>query len=231
MKFNVSEVFYSIQGEGPEAGIPMVFLRFSGCNLRCSWGDLLCDTPYASWQPETNLLDLKTVASLVSEASSECRRIVLTGGEPTIQNNLEELCRFFVNRGYRLSIETAGSGPIPESVSTVVLSPKLSDSIPSDISAKTMHTRNRLKFYEFVPRGDQRVYLKFVIGPDTDMKEVDQIITDLAVNPDHIYFMPLGSTEKELAENSRRCWQEALKRGYRYSGRLHIHTWGNCRGY
>ncbi len=83
----ISEIFYSIQGEGELTGVPSVFLRTSGCNLRCSW----CDTKYASWNPEG---DEMTVDELVEKVTSfPARHVVLTGGEPLVAKEMPELAR------------------------------------------------------------------------------------------------------------------------------------------
>ncbi len=81
----ISEIFYSIQGEGRLIGIPSVFVRTSGCNLRCAW----CDTPYTSWQPEGQSY---TVAKILRELEKyPARHVVITGGEPLLAREIEEL--------------------------------------------------------------------------------------------------------------------------------------------
>ena len=82
----ISEIFYSIQGEGELTGVPSVFVRTSGCNLRCAW----CDTPYASWNPEG---EMRTVAQLVAtvQESRAARHVVLTGGEPMVAKGIHDL--------------------------------------------------------------------------------------------------------------------------------------------
>src|SRR5215471_17665810 len=82
----VSEIFYSIQGEGMLAGVPSVFVRLSGCNLRCSW----CDTPYTSWNPEGEQRTLPQIVAQV-EQHRTARHVVLTGGEPMIAKGIETL--------------------------------------------------------------------------------------------------------------------------------------------
>ena len=74
----VSEIFYSIQGEGSLAGVPSVFVRVSGCNLRCVW----CDTPYTSWNPEGREMSIGEI--LAQSTSYGASHVVLTGGEPMI---------------------------------------------------------------------------------------------------------------------------------------------------
>src|ERR1700704_5212716 len=81
----ISEIFYSIQGEGMLAGVPSVFLRTSGCNLRCTW----CDTPYTSWKPEGD--DLPLAAILADVRGHGSTHVVVTGGEPMIQQDIVQL--------------------------------------------------------------------------------------------------------------------------------------------
>src|SRR3954452_14708229 len=99
----ISELFYSIQGEGKLVGMPSVFVRASGCNLRCTW----CDTPYASWNPEGENLSVDTIASAASRFPA--RHIVLTGGEPMIMPEIVELCDTLKHRHYHITMETAGT--------------------------------------------------------------------------------------------------------------------------
>src|ERR1700687_811838 len=84
-RLRIAEVFYSIQGEGMLAGTPSVFVRTSGCNLRCVW----CDTPYTSWQPEGDFSMLGTVLSDVRRRWAT--HVVVTGGEPMM---VEGMVRF-----------------------------------------------------------------------------------------------------------------------------------------
>src|SRR5258707_13951653 len=82
----ISEIFYSVQGEGSLVGVPSVFVRTSGCNLRCVW----CDTPYTSWRPEGDELSLDEILARV-DASPQARHVVVTGGEPLIAPEIVEL--------------------------------------------------------------------------------------------------------------------------------------------
>src|SRR3712207_3366955 len=118
----VSELFYSIQGEGKLAGVPSVFVRASGCNLRCAW----CDTPYASWEPEGEDVPAEEIARRV--AGYGARHVVLTGGEPMIMPDVAELCRRLKDAGHHLTIETAATVWKDVPLDLASLSPKLANS-------------------------------------------------------------------------------------------------------
>src|SRR5688500_17359007 len=101
----ISEIFYSIQGEGELAGVPSVFIRTSGCNLRCSW----CDTKYASWNPEGSEVAVEEIVGRVRvHPAAHC---VLTGGEPMLAKEIAELASRLRAGGFHLTIETAGTIP------------------------------------------------------------------------------------------------------------------------
>src|SRR4051812_46511091 len=121
----ISELFYSIQGEGKLVGVPSVFVRASGCNLRCSW----CDTPYASWNPEGEEL---SVAEIVRRGGGNgARHVVLTGGEPMIMTEIVELCDRLKERGHHITMETAATVFKEVRIDLASLSPKLANSTPT----------------------------------------------------------------------------------------------------
>src|SRR5258705_1762757 len=96
----LAELFYSIQGEGKLAGVPSVFVRASGCNLRCTW----CDTPYASWEPEGDAPAVDEIVSRV--AAFNTKHVVLTGGEPMIMPDIAPLCDALLVRGHHITLQT-----------------------------------------------------------------------------------------------------------------------------
>ena len=99
----IAEIFHSIQGEGRLTGVPSVFVRTSGCNLRC-W---FCDTPYASWKPEGDSQNIETV--LLEVKRFGCPHVVITGGEPMIAPELPYLVDSLRSDGMHVTIETAGT--------------------------------------------------------------------------------------------------------------------------
>ncbi|MCS7009272.1 MAG: 7-carboxy-7-deazaguanine synthase QueE, partial [Chthoniobacterales bacterium] len=102
---HIAEIFYSLQGEGELVGVPSVFIRTSGCNLRCSW----CDTPYASWHPEGSPWTIEQIIDKV--VSFPAHHCVLTGGEPMIAKNIHTLAAELHRLGKHITIETAGTIP------------------------------------------------------------------------------------------------------------------------
>ena len=114
-KYRVNEIFYSLQGEGYWTGTPMVFVRMSGCNLQCPF----CDTQHQTFTE----LSTDEILSAVRSKGGACRRICLTGGEPSLQLD-ETLLSAFHTAGYSIHMETNGTRPLPEGVDWVTLSPK-----------------------------------------------------------------------------------------------------------
>lgn len=111
-QYRINEIFYSLQGEGAYTGVPMVFVRFAGCNLACPF----CDTQHEPYR-------LMTAAQIRDEISQyPCQRVCLTGGEPTLQVTAELIAEAF--EGYRVHMETNGTRPIPNGVDWATVSPK-----------------------------------------------------------------------------------------------------------
>src|SRR5260370_34841714 len=133
----IAEIFHSLQGEGSLVGVPSVFVRTSGCNLRCAW----CDTPYPSWQPEGE--ELSITAILTQVASYPAKHAVVTGGEPMIAPGIVELTDGLRARGLHITIETAGTGFAPVASDLMRISPNLANSTPGGSWAPKHH---RLRF-------------------------------------------------------------------------------------
>lgn len=115
--YRINEIFYSIQGEGEHTGKAAVFVRFSGCNLKCPF----CDTDFKSF-------DEMTAAQIVAGVKligGDCRFVVLTGGEPTLQADIH-LCDLLHEAGYYIAMETNGTMPVMIPVDWVTVSPKQS---------------------------------------------------------------------------------------------------------
>ena len=228
----ISEIFYSIQGEGTLAGVPSVFVRTSGCNLRCVW----CDTPYASWKPEG--VEMSVEAVLAEVRRFPARHVVVTGGEPMIAREMPALLGGLRAAGLHITIETAGTVP-PAGVACDLasLSPKLAHSTPSveKAGAAWVEKHERLRLQPAVLRewcSNHEFQLKFVVANEADVLEVKALLEQigLQVPADRVLLMPEGITMEAL--RARQDWLvEVCKReGWRYSPRLHIELFGNRRG-
>jgi len=221
----ISEIFYSVQGEGSLVGVPSVFVRTTGCNLRCSW----CDTPYTSWHPEGDELSLDTILSQAARYSA-ARHVVLTGGEPMLAQGIVELSNRFRELGMHITFETAGTIVAPVACDLMSISPKLSNSTPEGVFRQT-HERLRLQPDVLKHLTSEYDYqLKFVIAREEDLAEARAVIADIGAAPEKIVLMPEGITAETL--NARGAWIAELCKqfGYRFSPRLHVYLYGNKRG-
>ncbi len=221
----IAEIFYSVQGEGSLAGVPSIFVRTSGCNLRCSW----CDTPYTSWNPEGEDLSIDRILDRTLEFTS-ARHVVLTGGEPMIAPGIMELSQRFRDRGMHITIETAGTVLAPVACDLMSISPKLSNSTPEG-PFQAQH--ERLRSQPDVLRkltGSYDYQLKFVISCERDVEEARAVAFEVGAPPCKVILMPEGVTAEAL--DRRGAWiAEVCKRhGFRFGPRLHIHLYGNKRG-
>ncbi|MFG0264563.1 MAG: 7-carboxy-7-deazaguanine synthase QueE [Rhodopirellula sp. JB055] len=225
----ISETFVSRQGEGQLTGTNSVFIRTSGCNLRC-W---FCDTPYASWKPEGSSQSIESLLKLVAE--SGVNHVVLTGGEPLIAKGIVGLTDRLRAAGKHVTIETAGTVDPGVRCDLLSLSPKLRASTPDAKEhprwAK-LHAERRLPIdtMKQLIRSAKAIQVKFVVDSPEEMAEIDEVVGQLAVPPDSVWLMPQGISVEQL--DAARPWLEPLaeSRGYRYCDRMQIRWYGNRRG-
>lgn len=228
----IAEIFQSVQGEGLLTGVDSVFLRTSGCNLRCVW----CDTDYASWQPEGPVRHSQCVIDEVSEY--EVEHIVITGGEPMLPRDIVPVTQGLKSRGHHITIETAGTIDRDVDCDLMSISPKLANSTPindrRDPTGKwqRMHEQSRDRI-EIVQRFVERYayQFKFVCGTPADVDDASTYIARLqGIDPARVLLMPEGTDTETL--NSRLAWLEPLaaERGFGIAKRLHIELFGNTRG-
>lgn len=232
----IAEVFYSIQGEGRLVGVPSVFVRTSGCNLRC-W---FCDTPYTSWEPEG---EPRTVEGLVEEiVEYGCEHVVITGGEPMLAGDLVPLTEQLVARGHHITIETAGTVDRPVQCDLMSISPKRANSTPTPERIAHLDVRDS----GWAARHEQRRHqpdvirrltseydyqLKFVIDSPDDVADVDSWLAEFpSLTCDRVYLMPQATDADTLREKSRWLAEIAKQHSWRLSPRLHVELWGNQRG-
>ena len=220
----IAELFYSLQGEGSLVGVPSVFIRTSGCNLRCSW----CDTPYTSWQPEGTELDLNRIVDEVR--AHPARHVVITGGEPMIQPEMVPLTGRLRALGLHITIETAGTVFQPVACDLMSISPKLSNSTPGGSFAEP-HDRLRIQpavLRELMARYEYQ--LKFVVENPADVAEIRALLEALDAPRERVILMPEGTEHARLVERGQWLAEICKEEGLRFSPRLHIDLWGSRRG-
>jgi len=221
----MSEVYTAEQGEGQFAGTPSVFVRTSGCNLRC-W---FCDTPHTSWKAEGKYQKVEEIVSAV--LSHEIEHVVITGGEPLMQPAIVALTEQLKAAGRFVTIETAGTLFRPLTADLISLSPKLSNSVPNDELWKLRHEQLRhapTVIAQFREQYDCQ--FKFVIDKPEDLAEVEEYVASLDIPVAEIWLMPQARSREELHEKNAWLSGEAERRGWRLSPRLHIERFGNVRG-
>lgn len=227
LSFRVAEMFQSLQGEGLLTGTRSIFVRFSGCNLRCGF----CDTPYASWRPEGERLTASDVISRLARYTA--RHVVITGGEPMLFPQMPRLCEALSRRGYHITIETAGTRYLSLPCHLMSISPKLSNSTPDAAKYSrwaAVHDRRRLQ-PEIVRRliAEYDYQLKFVVDRPEDCDEVADYLRHIpTVRKDRVLLMPQGTDPAELEQ--KRQWLEPYceSRGLVFCPRKQI-DWFGCR--
>ena len=244
----INELFESLQGEGVLAGVPSVFIRTSGCNLRC-W---FCDSYHTSWEPTHAWMGLDEIVAAVDEFDAD--HVVLTGGEPLIHDEAVMLINRLADRGYHITVETNGTiAPPPEtSIDLASISPKLASSTPTperppaggevadDESAavddwQQRHEANRIDYDALTALVERFPFqLKFVLTGRDDLPEIEALIAGLRaeagteIADTDVLLMPEGQTREQLAKTRREVAEVAIDSGYRYTPRLHVDLWNDA---
>jgi 7-carboxy-7-deazaguanine synthase len=226
----VAEIFYSIQGEGKLSGVPSAFVRVSGCNLRCVW----CDTPYASWEPQGDENSVNEILERLDEWP--VRHAVITGGEPMIMPEIAALCDALKSRDLHVTIETAATHFFPTRVDLASLSPKLSNSTPTQREGgrfATIHEKQRLNIpviQKFIDQSPQ-FQIKFVVCDKSDIGEIKLVLGQLnGWSPSDVLLMPEGIDRSALDSRSAWLGEVCIREGFRFCPRLQIMLFGNRRG-
>ena len=225
----IAEIYRSIQGEGILTGTESVFIRTSGCNLRC-W---FCDTPYASWQPEGDDLSVSEIMNRLS--TWDCRHVVLTGGEPMLFAEMIPLCNRLRSENYHITIETAGTLYLPVECDLMSISPKTSNSAPDVADHPRWHRRHEhTRFAPHVIRqlsSEFHCQFKFVVDHADDLQEIEEYLRqfpDLTNN--QIYLMPQGRSQEELKQTEAWLLPLCDNHGFNYCPRRQIEWFGAVKG-
>ena len=242
---NEPEIFHSIQGEGVSMGVPSIFVRASLCNLHCQW----CDTDYTwnwentPWKHEKDsepgyqkfskkdfLIELKTHEVAEKVASIPCLNVILTGGEPLLQDEAwQDVIKNLVKKSsdYRFEVETNGtlipSAELDQFINQYNVSPKLEN---SGNKASLRINSKALSFFA----GSKKAWFKFVVTDNVDLAEIEKLISDHALPRQRILLMPEGRDDATLEKRRQWLADVCRDRNFRYSDRLHIQLWGSKRG-
>jgi len=246
----VNEIFGpTIQGEGKLVGNPSVFVRFGNCNMSCEGFEvqyetpsgikkLSCDSYHASdiafkdlWNKYESSEDL--ILEVNKLIPSYLVDIVITGGEPLIYWNDIEFQKFlhhYINAGYKITIETNASLNVDftESWQKEIL---FSMSVKLSNSGESLSKRINIQTLNKIINLNNQSYLKFVVDKNSiydASSEIDEILKQIPRC--EVYLMPLGDTAQDIDKNSLSVIELCLKKGFKYSDRLHIRVWNNKRG-
>ena len=204
-------------------------MRASGCNLRC-W---FCDTPYASWDPVGEDLSVEEILQQVEELA--CSHVVLTGGEPLLFAEMIPLCNGLRQRECHITIETAGTLYLPLKCDLMSISPKMSNSTPSQSRSPKWHLRHQQTRH--VPEVIERLIseapyqIKFVIASPADCVEVERYLQEFpAIDSERVLLMPQATDEETSTQIS--AWLEPYcqENGRKFCPRMQIQWFGLVRG-
>ena len=244
----VAEIFSTVQGEGPNTGIPVIFLRLQLCNLQCTW----CDTPYTwNWEgtdfthttkdyeqvkyDPRKEIEIRTPEEIHAKvkflAGKNIHHVVLTGGEPLLQQRskaFQVLLRLLDTSGFHIEVETNGTITPSEDTQAFIsqynVSPKLANSNNSLVN------RRKDKPYKFYTE-HPKAYFKFVVTGEEDIAEIQEIQAQYDIPSSKILLMPEGRTEEETKKRAQELVELCKEYGYRFCNRLQVWIWdGALRG-
>jgi len=225
----VAEIYKSFQGEGVLTGTSSVFVRTSGCNLRCDF----CDTPFTSWKPEGDDLSVDDIVTAVERY--ETTHVVLTGGEPMLFAELTPLSAALHATDHHITIETAGTLYLNVVCDLMSISPKLSNSTPPVQRSTRWHARHeRTRHAPDVIRQlvDEHAYqFKFVVSSAVDCDEIETYLDQFpTIERRHAWLMPEGTDQRRLEAIAAWLEPECNRRGLNFCPRRQIEWYGFQRG-
>lgn len=209
----INEIFYSLQGEGLLAGVPSVFIRLAGCPLSCEW----CDTKYAR---DPNAGDDLSVSQIIESIQQwQCRHVVITGGEPMINDQLPQLAEALKQKDRHITIETSGIAFI--------------DDLACDLMSISPKTKKGAGPFSIVTRLIKRYpyQLKFVVDSADDLPEIQKVIALLRdVDLSKVMLMPQARTRDELIAKAPLVARLCKQSGLLFCNRLQILLYSDAKG-
>ena len=223
----VNEIFKSIQGEGPNFGKPAIFLRTAQCNLKCTW----CDTKYTwdwenyDFQKEVNEMTIDEIKGAILDL--EIKHLVITGGEPLLQqDDLADLLSF-LKPDFYVEVETN---------CTILPNKMLTDLIDQwNVSPKTKNSGNPLELCEnnecyYFFANQENAFFKYVVEDETDIPEIKKFVTKYKIPEKRAQLMTQASTKEEISIREKSISKLAKSHNFTFSPRLHVAMWGSQRG-
>ena len=223
----VNEIFKSIQGEGPNFGKPAIFLRTAQCNLKCTW----CDTKYTwdwknyDFQKEVKEMTTDEVKDAIS--ALEIKHLVITGGEPLLQqDDLADLLSF-LKPDFYVEVETN---------CTILPNKMLTDLVDQwNVSPKTKNSGNPLELCEnnecyYFFANQKNCFFKYVVENETDIPEIKKFVTKYKIPEKRVQLMAQASTKEEISMREKLISELAKSHNFEFSPRLHVAMWGSQRG-
>lgn len=226
--YNINEIFGpTIQGEGPHMGQRVGFVRVAGCNLSCSW----CDTPYSwDWErfdraAESHPMTVEEIADQVKKARVE--RIVLTGGEPMMQQRL--IPALYEATGCLIDVETNGTRVPLEGLEDAVdlfnVSPKLSHA--QDPAERRIVDKAMDAYAALAKRG--KAIFKFVAEKPEDLEEIRSILDRYSIPDSAVWIMPEGMTIEQHLRHLQEIADAVVDAGFNLTTRIHVLAWETVR--
>lgn len=230
-------IFHTLQGEGKYMGYPCTFVRLSLCNLRCEWknkdgSSTRCDTPYTSFEPEKNDVEIDQI---IKEVSDKNYHVVVSGGEPFFQANVSELIKELRLNNKYVTVETNGTIYRENQADFISLSPKLKSS-SSNPERGQIHDKQRINLgalSKFIVNHDYQ--FKFVVNNEEEVEEILDIkrelwqLTGIDIS-EKIWLMPQGVSKEQFDEKAEWIWDICKKHHWKYTDRLHIRVYGQRVG-
>ena len=223
----INEIFKSIQGEGPNFGKPAIFLRTAQCNLKCTW----CDTKYTwDWEnydytKEVKEMTLEEIKDQVLDL--EIKHLVITGGEPLLQqDDLADLLSF-LKPDFYVEIETN---------CTILPNKMLTDLVDQwNVSPKTKNSGNPLELYDndecyYFFANQENCFFKYVVEDESDIPEIKKFVTKYNIPENRVQLMTQASTKEEISAREKSISELAKANNFLFSPRLHVAMWGAQRG-
>ena len=223
----VNEIFKSIQGEGPNFGKPAIFLRTAQCNLKCTW----CDTKY-TWDWENYDFSKEVNEMTIGEIKESIlglgiNHLVITGGEPLLQqDDLADLLSF-LKPDFYVEIETN---------CTILPNKMLTDLVDQwNVSPKTENSGNPLELYEdsecyYFFANQENCFFKYVVENETDIPEIKKFVAKYNIPETRVQLMTQASTKEEVRSREKSISELAKQHNFAFSPRLHVAMWGSQRG-